>query len=102
MARRVRANLLLCFCACNIRAIDIADITATEYVAVAICKTFIRTYFTTVDMHLGLTKHIAVGIERTFLTVSINIVALATTEHIALYMAIIHLNVRLTSFVDAF
>ena len=101
MARRVCTNFIISFIAYHTGAIDITDIAATEYVAVAVGKSFIGTYLTTVDMHLGLTKHIAVGVERTRLTVAIDIVALATTEHIALHVAVEHLDMGLTGLIEA-
>ena len=73
--------------------IHIANITATEYVTVAIGNTCSRTYLTAMDMHFRLSEHVTIGIEFVSLTIFQFIVSLTATEHVTMHMAVVHLDI---------
>ena len=81
-------------------AIDIADITASEHIAIAFCHALSGSNLSTIDINLGLSEHIAVGIECTLLTVAIEVIALAAAKHVALHMAVVHRDTGATSLID--
>ena len=80
-------------------AIHITDITATEDVTVIACQFLRRTHCTAVHMHLGLSEDITVRVERTTLTQVV--IAAATTEDVAVYVALEEFNTRPAGFIDA-
>ena len=67
--------------------IDIADITTAEDVTIAFGQFFDRAHFATMDVHLGLSEDITVGIELTALTQVV--IASTATKHITVDVAII-------------
>ena len=77
-----------------------ADVAATEDVAVALFHTILGAHFAAVNLHLGLSEHITVGVERTLLAVAPDVVALATAEDVAAHVAVVHRDVGLAGFVD--
>ena len=71
-------------------AIHMTDIATAKDVTVTVSHTRYRTYLTTVDMYLGLTKDVTVAMQRAML--SQVVVTTTTTEHITVYMTAEHLH----------
>ena len=82
----------------DIGTVDIADITATEHVAVAFGDATLCADLTAIDPDIGLSEDIAVGIERTRAAQVVD--TLTTGEHIAQDMTIVDVDVCLTCLVD--
>ena len=81
-------------------AIDIADVAAAEDVAIAVGHTVMGAHLAAVDVNLGLSEHVAVGVERTLLAIAPDVVALAAAEDVASDVAVVHLDERLAGMVD--
>ena len=77
-------------CLCS-GAIDIAQVTATEHVAVSLCHSGFRTYAATVDVHLGGAVDVACRAERTH-TLQV-VVTTAAAEDITHDKATVHADV---------
>ena len=78
--------------------IHIADIAATEHVAVAIEKTLVGANLTAVDVYLSLSEDVAVGVELTLFAQIV--VASSAGKGIAVNMSVVHLDARLAALED--
>ena len=86
------------------RAIDIANVTATEHVTIttlAGCHHIGSTDLTTIDVDTGLSKHIAIRVIQVLAAIAKLVVALAATEHIVQHMTVVHIDIGLTRLVDS-
>ncbi len=82
-------------------AIHIANITPAKHVAIALGKTFIRSYFTSMNIHLSLSEHIAICVKTIPHAIPQHVVALATTEYVTSDMTIVDFHMSSTSLIDA-
>ena len=84
---------------CAGAAVDITYVTATEYVSVSFADTFRTTNLTAVDINLGCTEYISVGVKVLTYAPQV-IITLSTSEYIVQNLAAEHLDVSLTGLLD--
>ena len=81
-----------------ISTIDITDITASEDITITVGKFCISSYLTTVNIDLGLSEDVTVGVELTTLTEVV--VTTSTAKDVAMYVTTIEFHIGLSCLID--